>query len=83
MAIDHRGSTERSHDDADLIGAYLQRLSEQDSVEEDGVCRQDATSDWLDQQMCTSQQSARTKSRPHDVSHDRSQLNSAREGELV
>ena len=74
--MDPRGSTERSRDDSDLIGAYLQRLSEQDSEAEDGdVCRREATSDWLDQQMCGQQRLAHSKT----GSHDGSQLNSARE----
>ena len=71
--MDPRGSTERSRDDSDLIGAYLQRLSEQDSEAEDGdVSRREATSDWLDQQMCAQQRLVKTGS------HDGSQLNSAR-----
>ena len=73
-AMDPRDSTERSRDDSDLIGAYLQRLSEQDSDADDGdVSRRDATSDWLDQQMCGRQRLVKTES------HDGSQLNSARE----
>lgn len=76
--MDHHGSMVRSHDDADLIGAYLQRLTEQDIVEENGASRREATSDWLDQQMCAQQRLANTQS--HGVSHDCSHPNSAREG---